>query len=386
MSIICRSEKKFMAGIYIHIPFCKQACHYCNFHFATSLRYKASMVDAICQEISMRKDYFKNNEGLESIYLGGGTPSLLTKDDLAKIFTTIEANFNTIKLQEVTLEANPDDLNKEYLKMLKDTPVNRLSIGIQSFYQEDLQWMNRAHNAEQSKTCIENALQTGFDNLTIDLIYGTPTTTNEMWKSNIEQSVSFGIEHISAYCLTVEAQTPLHKLIKRGQAVEPDSNQGAEQFEIMLEILGKHQFEQYEISNFAKNQKYALHNTSYWKDVPYLGIGPSAHSYNQVSRSWNIANNQQYIKAMQASELSLETEILTKADMFNERIMTGLRTKWGVKRQDLLDIDPEYLKEFETNAVAYLKSHKLKCEDGVYLLEASGKLFADRIASDLFVE
>lgn len=375
-----------MAGIYIHIPFCKQACHYCNFHFATSLRYKAAMVDAICQEISVRKDYFNSKVSIESIYLGGGTPSLLSKDDLNKIFTTIETNFNTTELKEVTLEANPDDLSKEYLLMLKGTPVNRLSIGIQSFYQEDLQWMNRAHNAEQSHICIKNALEAGFDNLTIDLIYGTPTTTNKMWKSNIEQAVSFGIEHISAYCLTVEAQTPLHKLIKKGQVVQPDSNHGAEQFEILLEILGEHQFEQYEISNFAKNQKYALHNTSYWKAVPYLGIGPSAHSYNHVSRSWNIANNQQYIKAIQASELALETEILTKADMFNERIMTGLRTKWGVKRQDLLDIDPEYLKEFETNAVAYLKSHKLKFEDNVYLLEASGKLFADRIASDLFVE
>lgn len=375
-----------MAGIYIHIPFCKQACHYCNFHFATSLRYKATMVDAICQEISIRKAYLKNNESIESIYFGGGTPSLLTKDDLAKIFMTIETNFNTDKLKEVTLEANPDDLSKEYLKMLKNTPVNRLSIGIQSFYQEDLQWMNRAHNAEQANICIEFALEAGFDNLTIDLIYGTPTTSNEMWKSNIERTVALGIEHISAYCLTVEAQTPLHKLIKKGQFAQPDTNHGAEQFEILVEILGKNQFEQYEISNFAKNKKYALHNTSYWTGVPYLGIGPSAHSYNHVSRSWNVANNQQYIKAMQASELALETEILTKSDMFNERIMTGLRTKWGVKRQDLLDIDPGYLKEFETNAVSYLKSHQLKCEDGIYLLEASGKLFADRIASDLFVE
>ncbi len=374
-----------MAGIYIHIPFCKQACHYCNFHFATSLRYKDQMLEAIIKELLLRKEFFGAGKNIETVYFGGGTPSLLSADDINRLFEIIFKNFKIDALQEVTFEANPDDLTPIYLKSLTSTPVSRLSIGLQSFHEEDLKWMNRAHHAAQSKACLADALDLGFQDLSVDLIYGSPTTTNEMWYENLTEVLNYGIEHISAYCLTVEEKTLLNKMIKTGKSVPVDNNKGATQFLMLIEYLAAQGFEQYEISNFAQNKRYAKHNTSYWQGEPYLGIGPSAHSYRGSERSWNIANNQQYIQRIDKNELPLEFEILSNEDLFNEAIMTGLRTIWGVSADTLKSIDNQFFIEFEKSVQEFINSGKVIIQEGSYALTRSGKLMADRIASDLFI-
>lgn len=374
-----------MAGIYIHIPFCKQACHYCNFHFATSLRYKDDMVRAICRELIIRKDFFEPGEKTDTIYFGGGTPSLLSANEINIILNTIFDNYNISDLKELTLEANPDDLNSDYLKSLRSTPVTRLSIGLQSFHDEDLKWMNRAHQAAQSRSCLTNALNQGFNDLTVDLIYGSPTTTNEMWQSNMEELVALGIEHISAYCLTVEEKTPLFKMIRTGKSQPADVMKGAIQFEMLISYLASKGFEQYEISNFAKNKKYAIHNTAYWQGEPYLGIGPSAHSYRANERSWNVANNQQYIEGIQQNTPRFQKEQLSNVDIFNETVMTGLRTMWGVEAEKLKNINPHHYAEFTQSVREFIQSGQMSFTDDTYKLTGSGKLLADRIASDLFI-
>lgn len=373
-----------MAGIYIHIPFCKQACHYCNFHFATSIRYKPAMIRAIVRELEMRRDFPGGDACIETIYFGGGTPSLLTMSELGEIFDVIFRNYKT-KLREVTLEANPDDLSEDYLKSLAQTPVDRLSIGVQSFFEEDLRWMNRAHNSQQAEQCIQMAGEAGFTNLTIDLIYGAPSTTDEMWLQNMQKAIDFGIEHISAYALTVEEKTPLHKLIRIGKSLPADPDRSATQYEMLVNTLCDAGFEQYEISNFARNRKYAVHNTSYWQGVSYLGVGPSAHSFDGRARSWNTANNQRYTKLIGEGIIPAETEILTKADMFNECIMTGLRTQWGTDIQQLESISSEYAGLFNKNIVKYLNAGQMYIHDHHCILTSSGRILADRIASDLFV-
>ncbi|HHM20934.1 MAG TPA: radical SAM family heme chaperone HemW, partial [Bacteroidetes bacterium] len=320
-----------MSGIYIHIPFCKQACHYCNFHFSTSLKYKADMVRALLKELDLRKDYL-GAEPLETIYFGGGTPSLLDQRELDLFFDKLASNFpvSDFQLLEITLEANPDDLNPKKIMELKNTPVNRLSIGVQSFFEKDLQFMNRAHHAGEAEACIKNAQNAGFENLTIDLIYGSPTTPDQNWEKNIEKAVYLNIPHISCYCLTVEPKTALAHFIKKRKVSPPDEEQAARQFDILINKLNKENYAHYEISNFAKKGFYSKHNTNYWKGKKYLGIGPSAHSFDSRSRQWNVAHNIKYMQALNQNRPDIGIEILTPQQQYNEYVMTSLRTMWGI--------------------------------------------------------
>ena len=373
------------AGIYLHIPFCKQACHYCDFHFATNLKLKESMVDAMCKELIDSRALFANDT-ISSIYFGGGTPSLLSISDLQQLLFTIRNNYQVEEDAEITLEANPDDMSIEKAQHWYDAGVNRLSIGIQSFKQEDLVWMNRAHHAEQALESIQIAKQTGFTNITIDLIYGLPIGTSTDWENNLEIAFKSGVQHISAYALTVEKGTPLQRLILKNKMQAPEDIKAAEQFEIMLAQMEAHNWEQYEISNFCKDQNYSKHNTSYWKQKPYLGIGPSAHSYINQKRFWNVKNNVRYIEAINTNQNCKEEEFLTVTDIYNEMIMTGLRTKWGFdcnQAQNLTGID--IYERNEKDLMEYVKQGWLVDKDKQLLLTSKGKFMADGIASSLFV-
>ena len=278
-----------MSGIYVHIPFCKQACHYCNFHFSTQLERKSQLVDSIISEIHWRNSYLKD-VNIQTIYFGGGTPSLLTHQELSNILAAIRSEYQISAGAEITLEANPDDLSKAKLASLHQLGINRLSIGVQSFFQEDLEYMNRSHNASQALDCIHQAHSLGFQNISIDLIYGSPTTTDEMWQQNVQQALDLSIPHLSCYALTVEPKTALAHFIKTQQYVEPDENAAARQFEYLVEQTKEHNFLHYEISNFALLNQISQHNTNYWRGVPYIGIGPAAHSYDGNSRQWNVAH------------------------------------------------------------------------------------------------
>ncbi len=342
------------------------------------------MVEAICNELIIKKS--RLNLTVQSIYFGGGTPSLLNEAAFQRIFNTLLENYSIDPKSEITIEANPDDLTIAQLRMFKSLPVNRFSIGIQSFFEEDLKWMNRAHNAVEADSSIKRAQDAGFENITIDLIYGFPLLTDKKWNYNLEQAIALNIPHLSAYAMTVESKTALAHAIKIGSQPNIDDTQSANQFLKMLEIVGKAGFEQYEISNFAKNEQYAQHNTNYWKGVPFLGIGPSAHGYDGVNRQFNIANNQQYIRQLLNHTLAETIETLSYADRYNEYIMTGLRTKWGV---DLGFIE----QQFGKNAVEKLLEDSKKninknnafINNNVLLLTENGKLYADRVASDLFL-
>ncbi len=375
-----------MAGIYIHIPFCKQACHYCNFHFSTSLKYKAEIIDAISTEIEMREAYLGLEPVIETIYFGGGTPSLLSPEDLNSIFETIYKTYLVSENAEVTLEANPDDLSQEKLKELKQTPINRLSIGIQSFFDEDLQFMNRAHNSVEAKKCLIIAQDIGFDNLTIDLIYGSPTTSNEHWESNLQTTFDFQIPHISCYCLTVEPKTALAHFVKTGKAKPVDEHQAAQQFEMLMDAMEQKGYEHYEISNFAKPGWYSRHNSSYWKGKKYIGIGPSAHSYNGKSRQWNPANNAKYLKFIQSKEgpLFFEREVLSSEQQYNEYVMTSLRTIWGCDLTKINSFGDQYEKHFLNTIQQFLENETVNHKKETYSLTRKGKLLADQIAMELF--
>jgi oxygen-independent coproporphyrinogen III oxidase len=381
-----KAKKLIMSGIYIHIPFCKKACHYCNFHFSTSLRYKNSMLKAIEKELAERKHYL-DNRTVSSVYFGGGTPSLLTADEINSIWKVIKANYELDNDLEITLEANPDDLGPEKLKELKaKTKINRLSIGIQSFRDEDLIYMNRAHSAAEAKECIGNALALGFHSISIDLIYGTPTMDDEAWHQNLRTALAYGIPHISCYALTVEPKTALQHLIAKGKTLEVDEEQTARQFEILVHEASAQGYEQYEISNFCRPPHYARHNSAYWKGAHYLGVGPSAHSFNGISRQWNIANNTKYIKAITQGEDVSETEVLSMSDQYNEFIMTGLRTKWGIDPVHLMENWGESISAaFIDKAQKYILSGYMLREDTRYVLTLQGKLLADSIMSDLFI-
>ncbi|MEM8528095.1 MAG: radical SAM family heme chaperone HemW [Bacteroidota bacterium] len=374
-----------MAGLYIHIPFCKQACHYCNFHFSTSLKYKSEMVNAICQEIELQKDYLQGAP-LETIYFGGGTPSLLSQAELEQIFERINRFHSVVEQPEITLEANPDDLSRTKLQELAASPINRLSIGIQSFAEADLQAMNRAHNAEEAKNCILWAKEMGFENLTIDLIYGSPTTSDAIWEKNLEQAIAFDIPHISSYCLTVEPQTALDYFVRVGKAQPIDEAQANRQFEFLIQYLQCNGFVHYEISNFAKPNSFACHNSNYWKGVPYLGIGPSAHSFNGESRQWNIAHNAKYLKALQEDGIAFEQEILTSEQRYNEYVMTGLRTIWGCDLKEIRSFGAAYETHFLKAIHPFLADEKVLRNGENYVLSTSGKHLADGIAMELFFE
>ncbi len=373
-----------MAGIYIHIPFCKQACHYCDFHFSTLLQNKSSFLNALKKEITLRKKYLEN-EMISTIYFGGGTPSLLSKIELMDIFDTLNQHFMIHPEAEITLEANPDDLTELKINELKDTPINRLSIGIQSFYDEDLKLMNRAHSSDEALKAVKLALSNGFENITIDLIYGIPTLTHHNWRNNLQIAFALNIKHISAYCLTVEPKTVLAQQVKIGSVKNVDEQHSSEQFEIMLDAMHSNDFVQYEISNFCKDGAYSKHNSSYWLKEKYLGLGPSAHSFNGSSRQWNISNNALYIQSLDKGELNFEKEELTINQCYNEYILTSLRTIWGIDL-DYLEraFGSGYLSFFIEEVQPYIQSgHVLNEEKKIYLSD-KGKLIADKISSDLF--
>jgi oxygen-independent coproporphyrinogen-3 oxidase len=373
-----------MAGIYLHIPFCKQACNYCDFHFSTSTKLKSNFVEALLKEMSLRKEYL-DGEKIHSIYFGGGTPSLLSKEELKLIFDALYNLFDIDENAEITLEANPDDLNFEKLQVLKNSPVNRLSIGIQSFREEDLLFMNRAHNAKEAYSVVTSCRAMGFDNLSIDLIYGTPGLSDEAWKENLQIAFDLGVSHISSYALTVEEKTALYQQIKTGLTSPVDEVQSADQFKILMSEMLKNGYEQYEISNFCLPGHYSRHNSSYWKKDKYLGLGPSAHSFHGDSRLWNVANNAIYIKSINAGELPFEEEVLSAIDAYNEYVMTSLRTVWGCDTKQIKkDFSEELASYFVEEAKTYLLKGYLEETSGVYYLSQSGKLLADRIASDLF--
>ena len=372
-----------MAGIYIHIPFCKQACNYCDFHFSTTYQtYRGQLVESLALELERRKNYLQSAE-INTIYFGGGTPSLLSKTELQKILNFIYKCYPVSQNIEITLEANPDDLTVDYLKKLKRAGINRLSIGVQSFDDTQLSWMNRAHNGAQAKEAVLLAKKIGFD-VSIDLIYGTPNLTLDKWKETLQKFIEFEINHLSAYCLTIETNTPLYHQLKKGKTKSVSTKSQITQYEMMLEILEKHHFEQYEISNFAHKNKIAKHNTNYWNGIPYLGIGPSAHSYDGKSRAWNIKNNLKYINAINQQEAFSETEILTKKDQFNEMILTRLRTKWGVDLQELNEI-MKIPKSFHKELRIHQKSNLIYQNENTIFLTKQGRLLADRISSELFI-
>jgi oxygen-independent coproporphyrinogen-3 oxidase len=372
-----------MSGIYIHIPFCKQACHYCDFHFSTSMKKKDDMVLALAKEIVMRKNEF-SNEVVETIYFGGGTPSVLSNDEINFLISEVYKNYKVVQNPEITLEANPDDLSTERIFELSKSPINRLSIGIQSFYEEDLKMMNRAHNSAEAINCLTEATKY-FDNISLDLIYGIPGLTDEMWRKNIETALSFGIPHISSYALTVEPKTALRKLIDTGKIAEPQDEAASNHFMILVEVLQKNSFIHYELSNFGKENYFSKNNSAYWLGKKYIGIGPSAHSYDGEKRGWNIANNSLYLKSIQNDELPIESEILTISDRYNEYIMTGLRTIWGVSLERIeTEFGLEYLNYLKKQSQKFLNDELLSIENNTLKPTAKGKFLTDGIASDLF--
>ena len=373
-----------MSGIYIHIPFCKKACTYCDFHFSTSLKYVEEMTDAICTEILRKKDRITGQVG--TIYFGGGTPSVLPAKHFERIFDTITSHFSVAANAEITIEANPDDLDAKKIAELRQLPVNRFSIGIQSFFEEDLRWMNRAHNAAEAEDCIKRSQDAGFENLSIDLIYGYPLLTDAKWLHNINKAIAFQTPHISAYSLTVEPRTALADAIKKGKQIPVNDEQSAAQFMTLIDKLKKGGFEHYEISNFAQPGKYAVHNTNYWRGIPYLGIGPSAHGFDGQTRYLNIANNAAYLQEIEEGRLAETTEELNLYDRFNEYIMTSLRTMWGVSLNKIeADFGKLFLKDTLRSQQTFLEKAWLINDNGYLKLTLEGKFFADYIASELFI-
>jgi oxygen-independent coproporphyrinogen III oxidase len=374
-----------MPGIYLHIPFCKQACHYCNFHFSTSLKQKDAMLDAMLRELELRQGYLPSRE-LDSIYFGGGTPSLLDEAELMRFFEAIGRYFALKPDAEITLEANPDDLSRDKLQMLRRTPVNRLSIGIQSFFEEDLRFFNRAHDAREARACLEDALAAGFPNLTIDLIYGAPTTTDAHWAQNLELAFGYQIPHISSYALTVEERTALHHFVQSGKVPPVDEEKAARQYEYLMAAMREQGYVHYEISNFAKPGCFARHNSSYWRGEPYLGLGPSAHSYDDESRQWNLANNARYVRALQeGGQDYFEVEHLTPSQRYNEYVMVGLRSIWGVERARLRAMGAGFEAHFLEQLQPFLHNGQAEWRGEAACLTDAGRLLADGIAAELFL-
>ncbi len=375
-----------MAGIYLHIPFCKKACHYCDFHFSTSPVYKDQMVKALRNEIILRTAY-TGTEPIETIYFGGGTPSVLSADELGMLVHEITEYYPVSPTAEITLEANPDDLNPQKVKELRQTPINRFSIGVQSFFEEDLKWMNRAHSASEGHSSVKRVQDAGFENITADLIYGYPLLSDEKWKYNIRELIDLQIPHISSYSMTVEPATALASFIQKGKQKPMDDVQSARQFEILMDELQIAGFEHYEISNFAKPGRHSKHNSNYWEGVNYVGIGPSAHSFNGDSRQWNVADNMKYIQALQENKIPFEIEKLTTENQINEYIMTALRTSKGV---DLALVSRrfhhDYSSQIQRSLEPFLEKEWAVLNDQTVTLSKQGKLFADHIASELFVE
>ena len=375
-----------MAGIYIHIPFCKHKCNYCNFYSLASTRNMDEVALAIVSEIEQRKGYLTGHY-VETIYFGGGTPSIIEISDIENILKAIYRNFPVDKEVEITLEANPDDLSPEKLSALKNSGINRLSIGIQSFRQEDLDFLSRTHTSSQVSQCIKDAKQAGFHNLSIDLIYGIPTLSDEGWRNNLERAFSLGISHISAYSLTVENKTPLEVMIRKGKMKPVDENLSLSHYHILSRLMQQNGYEHYEISNFCLSGAYSRHNTAYWQSKPYLGVGPSAHSYNGTSRCWNVANLVKYIETAASGNVESEQEQLSIVTQLNEYIMTSLRTMWGCNLELVKQKFGEVVAEkLHADALIYMEKNQMIYKEGKLILTPEGRLFADGISAELFGE
>jgi oxygen-independent coproporphyrinogen-3 oxidase len=375
-----------VSGIYIHIPFCKQACHYCDFHFSTSLKLKSNLIEAILTEIDLRLPYLKN-KNIETIYFGGGTPSLLSEKELFLILDKLYKTYNVSSHAEITLEANPDDLSIDKLKELKRLEINRLSIGLQSYNDEELIWMNRAHTAAESEASVKRSQDKGFENISIDLIYGSKFSNLTNWKKTLDKTIALDVKHISSYNLTIEDKTKLGHDFKFKKEMAIDDEKSSELFLEMIDRLEKNKFIHYEISNFGKENWFSNHNSNYWKGIEYIGFGPSAHSFDGVSRQWNISNNSLYIKNVNdTNESYFEKELLSEVDQFNEYILTSLRTIWGIDAEVLKNkFSSEIIHSFNRNINTYISKGMVTFTNNQYVLTSKGKLFADRIASELFV-
>lgn len=372
-----------MAGIYIHIPFCKTRCIYCDFYSTTRSELKQRYIHALCQELKARKNYLKG-EAIETVYFGGGTPSQLAEEDFARIFKTIEEVYGLEDAKEITLEANPDDLTEEYATMLQTLPFNRISMGIQTFDDATLKLLNRRHNSAQAIAAVERCRQAGFRNISIDLIYGLPGETDKRWELDLQQAVSLNVEHISAYHLTYEEGTRIYEMLQAHHIREVDEDSSVRFFSTLIDTLGNAGYEHYEISNFCKPGMYSRHNTSYWKGVPYLGCGPSAHSFNKESREWNVSSLDTYISSIAEGHRSYETEVLDKATRYNECIMTSLRTIWGVSLEYIKQTFGTELWEYCRNMAApHLESGKLNIHNNHLYLTRDGIFVSDDILSDL---
>lgn len=375
-----------MAGIYIHIPFCRQKCHYCNFYSIASLKYKQQVLHAIISELFLRKDYL-GNETVETIYFGGGTPSLLLVQEVKNILEKIYSSHKIAENPEITIEANPDDLSEKWVKNVGTTCINRFSVGVQSFFDEDLKYLHRVHNARQAEDSLKLLIDKGFENISIDLIFGIPGLTVERWKKNLDKALILNIPHISAYALTVEPKTALENFIRKNKITAPDEKQSVDQFIKTMEWSRKNEYLHYEISNYCKKGFISKHNSNYWKGEKYLGAGPSAHSFNGVSRQWNVAGIDKYIEAINNNIIPCEKETLTVSEKYNEFIMTRLRTMWGI---DLVELKDKFGKKYFdlclSNSRKNITEGMMRKENKKLLLTDKGKIFADRIASDLFTE
>ena len=374
-----------MAGIYIHIPFCKQACSYCDFHFSTNLKNSTAVVEAICQELDFRKGYLRG-EKIESIYFGGGTPSLLEKKDLEKILNTIH-NFYTLGSNpEICLEANPDDLTQTKLKEISKAGINRLSIGVQSFHDEDLRFMNRAHNSKEAISSIKQAQDIGISNISIDLIFGSPSTTNKMWEQNLDQFFELNVPHLSSYSLTVEEKTKLAYLIKTNKVEALDDQKNYDQYLALQQAIDQNDFEQYELSNYCKNAQYSKHNSSYWLQKKYLGVGPSAHSYNGKSRQWNVSNNSLYLRAVNTKSSYSEKEELSEADQYHDYLITRLRTKWGVSKTEISSLFSDFIVSHFINQSNLIASKKVTRTDDSIIIKREFLFQSDQLVDLLWLD
>jgi oxygen-independent coproporphyrinogen-3 oxidase len=374
-----------MAGIYLHIPFCRQACHYCDFHFSTSHKNKDEFVLSLLKEIELRRDYLQG-EKIDTIYFGGGTPSLLSADEIARIIDRLQQFHDLSGVKEVTLEANPDDLTGTYLRKLRHTTVNRLSIGIQSFRDVDLKLMNRAHDSKQAQRCVPEAANIGFENITIDLIYGIPGLSQSDWQRNLETALQLPINHLSSYCLTVEPKTALTFQVNKGKVPAVNDDEAADQFDYLISFTEAAGMPWYEVSNFAKHGFESKHNSSYWTGARYLGLGPAAHSFNGKNRSWNVKSNAGYIQQINENILPSEEETLTAEERFNEVVLTSLRTRKGLTLSDIRKYGNENtLKSILEIARKKSDRELLELGDENIVLTRKGLLFADAIASEFFI-
>lgn len=373
-----------MQGIYIHIPFCTQACHYCDFHFSTSLSLRDEMVKMICREIELRCDYL-DKKNLDTVYFGGGTPSILSLQELERIMGSIHKHFQVTNDTEITIEANPDDLNKGKILELNKLGVNRLSIGIQSFHDEHLKYLHRIHSSEEAASSVKRAQDNGFNNISIDLIYGIPAETHQPWFKDLEKALSLNVQHISSYCLTIEPATVFGKWLKLNKIKNTEEEFSAIQFEMLIKSMTEQGYEHYEVSNFSKPGFHSRHNSNYWLGGHYLGIGPAAHSYNGESRQHNLANNAGYTRSIKEGVIPKEVEILSEKDKINEYILTGVRTKWGC---DFLMLENKFnmdISSFKKILEPYTLNGYLEYKDGIAKLTSKGMLIADKITRDLFL-